>query len=127
QSKFTWWKNGVLGTIVCHAFLQKSVQLFAIGWFMHIDKIDNHDTAHITYSQLPCDFLCCFFIYQQRIFFLIFFTSNSVTAIDIHYVERFGVLNYKIGTTLQVYRFAERRLNLFFDTKMVKNRFFMFI
>src|SRR5690606_40768630 len=51
ESKFTWWKNGVLGAIACHAFFQKTVQFFAISRFVHIDKINNHNAPHITRSE----------------------------------------------------------------------------
>ncbi len=47
QTKFTWGQNGVLGTVERHFVAQVVEQIFTVGRFVHIDKIDNHDTTHI--------------------------------------------------------------------------------
>src|SRR5690606_8897141 len=115
------------GSVASHTFLQETIQLFPVGGFVHIDKIDYHDAAHIPQPKLTGNFFCCFLVYKERIIFLIFFVGNSVSAIDVDDVEGFGVFNHQISTALQVYSFAERRLNLLFNSKVVENKFFYYI
>ncbi|MNI89374.1 hypothetical protein D3C73_1467680 [compost metagenome] len=94
---------------------------------MHIDKIDDYNSPHITQTQLTRNFFCCFHIDQQCIVFLILLISRTVTTVDINDMQGFGMLYNEVRTARQCYSFAKSCLDLLFNSEMIKNWLFMFI
>src|SRR5690606_5000247 len=87
KSKFTRRKNGMTSSVICHTLLQECIKLYAIGRFVHIDIIDNHDFSHITEAQLSCNFFCSRFVYYKSIIVLVFFAGNTVSPIHVDDVQ----------------------------------------
>ncbi|OPZ74915.1 MAG: hypothetical protein BWY80_00377 [Firmicutes bacterium ADurb.Bin456] len=72
--------------------------LLAVSFLRHINKIHNDDTADITETQLPANFLGRFQVcFENRVFQVD--CSHVLAGIDIYGCQRFGLVNNQIAST----------------------------
>ena len=57
EAKLRRGKDGVFGTVVRHGLDQGIKQVLAVFGFVHVDKVDDDDAAHVAQTQLAGDFL----------------------------------------------------------------------
>src|SRR5690606_22440019 len=101
QPEFAWWKDSMFGTVKEHLLFQVIKKLLSVLGFVHIDKIDNHNSSHITQAKLSCSFLSGLHIDHQRILILILRIGCTITAIDIDNVQSFSMLNHQVRSARQ--------------------------
>jgi hypothetical protein len=117
----------MFGIVAGHLVFQSLVKLPAVRTFVHIDKIDHNNTAHIAQTQLTGNFGCGFQVNRKCIFFLAAVTVYLVPAVYINNMERFGVFDDQVYTAFNGDNFTERILDLFVDPEIVENGYFTLV
>ena len=122
QSELAQRQNVVLGTILLHVLAHTLVEHLSVFCQIHVDEIDNNDASHVSQPQLSCQFVGSTQVYIKGVSLLTFF-SGAVAAVDIHYMQRLGVLDNKISSVLIVDHTSEARLNLLCNVEVVEDRY----
>src|SRR5436190_8878992 len=104
-----------------HEFFHLFHQLSLILGKLHVNKIDNDDTANITQSQLAGNFFSRFKVCFQSILLLVI-AYTFVATVYINYMQGLRVFNDQVSTTVKIYSLAKRSLDLFCNPKGIKNR-----
>src|SRR5690606_7308388 len=100
KAKFAWREYRMACLILLHTFLEVRIKILPICCLVHIDKVHNDYTAHITQTQLSGNFPCCFLVDQECIILLVFLACDTVAAIHVDDMQSLGMLNDQIGSTL---------------------------
>jgi hypothetical protein len=97
-----------------HFGTQVVKQVLAVSWFVHINKIDHHNTTHIAQAQLAGNFFSRFAVYLVSVLFLVFFIGCTVTAVNVNNVQGFCMLNNQVSATGKVNCFTKGAFNLLY-------------
>ena len=90
--------GSVLLHVLAHAFVE---QLTILGQF-HVDKVNDDDATHIPESQLACQLVGSSQVGLEGIGLLTVLFLDTRTAVHIHYMHRFSVLNDEVGAVLVI-------------------------
>ena len=96
EAKLGGGEDGVFGTVEGHLLAQHIKELLAMGRLVHVDDVDDDDTAHVAETQLAGDFLSRLDIDDQGVFFLGVFLVDSMAAIDVDDVHGLGVFDDEV-------------------------------
>ena len=95
--------------------------------FVHVDEVDDDDTAHIAQAQLSRNLHGRFQIDSQCILFLRIFFVQPMTAVHVNDVHGLGVFDDEVNTISDCDYPTEQPLDLSRHTIMFKDRLFSFV
>ena len=113
--------------VALHVLDHSFVELLSVFCQCHVDEVDDDDAAHVSQPQLACQFVGGSEVDFQCVGFLPFAVLGAVSAVDVHDVQCFGMLDDEIGAVLVADGFSEGCLDLPCDVEVVENGQFAFV
>ena len=97
------------------------MDLFTVGSFRHIDKIDDDNASDVTQTELKG---CLFYRLQVDLSdcVLKIRLTDIAPRVHIDHTQRFSLVDHDITTALEPNTPLERPLNLYLHTKVIKDR-----
>ncbi len=120
QAELAGWQDGMFGAVAFHFIAQFLKQFSTVHPLGQVDKVDHDDASHIAQPQLPGYFGSCFEVDFQCVGLLVLVLIHPVAAVNINYMQRFGVFNDEVGSAFDGDNFAERVFNLFIHTVLIE-------
>ena len=127
ESELTERQDIVASTVFLHVLAHALIEQLSVFCQCHIDEIDDDDAAHISQSQLTSQLIGSTEVGLQCIGFLSVFFLNACTAVDIHHVHCFGMLDDEVGASFVVDGASEARFQLLGDVEVVEDGYIAFV
>ena len=111
----------MLGLVGGHQLVHLLIEQLTVRSLVHIDKVDDDDTAQIAQTQLPGDFACSGQIDIESRLLLIVLRLGAIARIDVDDVHRLRVLDNQVSAPAQRHVLGEERLDLLRNVEIVED------
>src|SRR5262245_60902598 len=119
QTQFGYFQDIASSFVFFERVLESIVDFFTIGFFLHIDKVDDNDAAYVSQTQLPHDFLSRLQIGPDDGLFLISFANKS-SGIDVNGRQSLRSLDDDIAPGTEPDAPIQRFCDFFLDSVAVE-------
>ena len=121
QTKFADRAKLHAGTVLAQCIAQAVFNIAAVAAFVHVNKVDHHQTTQITQTHLAGYFFSSFQVGASRGFFDIT-TANRACRINVHRHQSLGVVNHNRAARRQLHGACVGRFDLVLDLEAAKQR-----
>ena len=111
----------MLRPVILHKFRHVLVQPVLVLLGLHIDEIDDDDSAHIPEPELSGNLLRRITVHLVGVFLLVC-SLCADTAVHVDDVKSFRRFYHQVGSLLDRHHLSERTLHLTRHLEMVENR-----
>ena len=109
------------GTVLLHVLAHSFVEHLAVFGQIHVDEVDDDDSAHVAQPQLAGEFVGGAEIGVERVLFLCFLL-RPVPAVHVHDVHGLRVFDAEVAAVSVVDGLSETGLDLLRHVEVVEDR-----